>query len=205
MSRVSILFSLMPIKVHCFIFLCLFSTNSYAAGLYKCQTADGTITYQAQTCAGDSEPQKLRVSIPKSSPKHINDQPFVDEPLSGSLNEADVLVFRAKFVAALSSLTSIKMMVTEHYWSQGGWPKQVRDLDSAGGEMSNSRVDRVELGRQGEIHAFLSSEYGVSKQIVLQPQLVMAGADIEWRCLANFPAELLRGRQGSVCESRLIQ
>ena len=73
------------------------------------------------------------------------------------------------------------------------------------GSMNSSKIDSVRLEPGGVVVAKLNNAIGNNKYIAMQPQSVLGGTSIEWRCYANFPRQVLSYGNSSTCESRVIQ
>lgn len=86
----------------------------------------------------------------------------------------------------MSSLTPVKMMVTEHYLANGEYPAGFQELGLRRERLRTAdEVDDIALGPQGEIIVRASRTLGSNAYVVLYPEPRMDGLQLKWQCLSS--------------------
>ncbi len=196
LKRIKIAISLMTL-------VCL---HAQAGTILKCQAADGSITYADTRCPGQQtllSKQKHQPQI-KQPPRNIkNIEHMAEFPPDQKQLPFARQVFQAKFVQALSSISTIKISMTEYYLMRGEWPENLAAMGFEAGDMSSSTIQQTQVMPEGRLLLKLVKDFGEDKQIWIYPHPVMGGTQIEWICYSNFPSYNLKNTAGGIlCNSR---
>lgn len=184
---------------YCLLFALLAVIPIQGFSFYKCTNEKGEVTYQKVTCPPSSAQIKKRVFIEHSQNSKSE---FVQEE---AIPLPKIMLFRNKLASAISSLSYLKMALSDYYSLNGNWPTKLSDAGIDKSSMTSSNIDEVSLDKEGGIVAKLNSSFGENKILLTKPKAVMGGTSMEWTCYANFPKELLSYAGESICESRILK
>lgn len=191
-----------------FSLFCLFSPAIQAGNILKCVAADGSITYADTRCPAAStllshKKPSPRLRQPPQNMKNI--EQGAEFPAAETQLPSARRVFQAKFVQALSSVSAIKIGITEYFMLRGEWPEDLEALGFDSSNMHSSLIEQVSVISQGRIQIRLVKDWGADKQIWIYPRSVMGGTQLEWICYSNFPSyDLTTGTGNSLCNSRIF-
>ena len=186
----------------------LLPTGPASAGkFYKCTNEQGELVYQQVACDSDIKQETVHVfTAPEHrsqlGPKLMGQSEYIaegEEPAT-----TGKLRFQSRLSQAISVLNPIKFAVEQYYRMNGVWPENPQDMGFNQENLKSSEINEVLMGDQGAIVAWLSNDFGTEKKVVLAPKLVMDGTSLEWRCLANFPAQSMSMAGMILCESRSL-
>lgn len=184
----------------------LLPVGANAGSIIKCESADGSITFADTRCpAGQTQLSKKSYQQRKlekqTSRKSV--EKAAEFPDDGSRPVMDNYVFMAKLSKVLSSVTMLKIKMSEYMNYHGRWPENLQDMNYRAEEMISTLITETSLSTEGRVNVRLSEEFGKNKGIWIYPEMVMGGEHIEWQCYANFPAaQLSTGTGVAVCQSR---
>lgn len=148
-----------------------------------------------------ADPAKIQEELKASlnSPDHndgsmsIAMQPEAASPVNRSY------VQKANMANALVLVNPIKMSMLEYYQYSGSWPSSFEQLGLKESEMSDGDlIDRVVLGKDGEVKVMLGKKFGVKKYYKINPEFIMGGMNMKWICVTNMPRNEVP--QGMSCE-----
>ncbi len=174
----------------------------HAAKLYQCQDHAGETTFRDTPCAAGEETVRTRAMHPRASEPPADATP--QAPAGTQVQPAGIAgthLQLANLAQALSSLTPIKLLVTEYYQINGRWPAKLEELGFEPSTMHNQQISGVDLQPGGAIHAELTDLFGSRKRLTLRPRSAMGGTQLEWSCTANLPAQTLARLYGSPCQA----
>jgi hypothetical protein len=185
-----------------------------AKKFYKCTNEEGELVYQQVACDSHISQQTVNVftapthhSQPGS--KQIGKNEFIEEgEYIAEDNEPAVktkIMFQSQLTNVIAMLAPIKIQMQQFYMMDGKWPEKPNDLGLNQENLKSSDIVEVVFGNQGAIIATLNDHFGTGKKIVLVPQPVMDGTSMEWKCMANFPAQSMKSMGINLCESRTIR
>ena len=180
-----------PAALLCLLFTCY--PGSYAAKLYQCQNGDGETTFRDTPCEAQEDTLRTREMRPRESEQSS----AIAEPNGPRVAGSQLQI--ANLTQALSSLTPIKMTVTEYYLVNGSWPASLKELGFDPRSMHNRQIRQVDILPGGKIRATLDPLFGARKHLTLHPQEAMGGTQLEWSCEVNLPAPTLARMYGSAC------
>lgn len=185
----------------------LFLSPSVLAGsIIKCEAADGSISFADTRCRSGQKQLSIQLHKERRVKKQTTQQNLekaAEFPDDNSQKNLPAYIFKAKFVQALSSSTSIKMSMVEYFLYRGRWPKKMEDMGYQVKDMTSSLITGTEVSKQGRFSIKLAEEFGDEKAIWFYPNLVMGGSQIEWTCYSNFPVSILMNPTGTeICKSK---
>lgn len=132
----------------------------------------------------------------------VKSTPFVDPDWKAGFLEQ--MLLRARFAGVLSSLHNLRNASMMYNAEQGGWPARAEDLGLDGGKMQTDGIADVAFLPDGTILAALKPGFGEGKFVGMMPKEELGGAQLGWKCVANFPASFFGGSFGASCQSRRI-
>ena len=189
--------------------LFLLSSNpALAKKFYKCTNEEGELVYQQVAC--DSHISQETVNV-FTAPEHrsqlgsklMGEGEYIPEENEPAI--AGKMMFQSRLSSVLSLLTPIKFQIQQYYMMNGEWPEKPQQLGLNQENLKSADITEVLFGDQGAIVASLSDNFGTGKRVVLAPQLVMDGTNMEWQCMANFPAQSMITAGMKMCESRSLR
>lgn len=190
------------------IFLTIISSfiSIQAATIVKCENILGEISYSEDSCPSNARQlTKTKLKAYKTSQsishKDLKKSGAFPEHTS-SAQEKAILVARLSKV--LSSLTPIKMKMTEFQMSSGTWPESFHAIKLNPKALISSLINKTTLDKNGRIKVNLNKVFGKQKQLWIFPEAVMGGTSIEWQCFTNFPKSMLNAGNSDICVSRDI-
>ncbi len=136
------------------------------------------------------------------APSPVMAEAFVDP--DWDVGFVATMLLRARFAGVLSSLHSLRNAAMMHEAENGAWPTRAEDMGLDGSTMQTNEIANVRFFGDGTILATLKPGFGKGKFVALQPVEELGGAQLGWKCRANFPKEFLGGSFGAGCESRAI-
>ncbi len=189
-----------------FILLISSSFSLQAATIVKCQNISGDISYADDICPSNTRQlSKTKLKAYKTSQsisqKDLKKTKTYPEQESSAQQKA-ILVARLSRV--LSSLTAIKIKMTEFYMQSGAWPESFHTIKLNPKALNSSLINKTILDKNGRIKVELNRIFGTRKQLWVYPQSVMGGTQIEWQCFTNFPKSMLEEGNTEICLSRNI-
>jgi hypothetical protein len=190
------------------ILLCLFSLSLNAGSIIKCQAEDGSITFADTRCpAGHTllSHKKFHTTYRQPPVNIKNLEKMPEFPATEKRSALAKNLFQAKFTQILSSISMIKISMSEYHFVNGSWPQNLQDLGFDASEMTSSLITQTQVMEQGRIRIKLAQDFGEDKQIWIYPKPVMDGTQIEWICYSNFPkADLHMVSGATLCNSRFF-
>jgi hypothetical protein len=82
----------------------------------------------------------------------------------------------------------------------GDWPSSLSDIRLRPEEMTDGRyLDRVRVGKNGKIMAYLSDTFGKDKKLSLAPRSIMGGMQTRWECTTNLNTKGMIGMSNMNC------
>jgi hypothetical protein len=142
-------------------------------------------TQQAQAVRA----QAVQPPAPKQQPVSMQahaaqPQPFM--PVVNTTADYSGYLRAAQLAEVYSLLQPLKMTMLEYYMMNGDWPSSLADIRLKPEEMTDGRyLDKVRLGKNGEIMAYLSDTFGKDKKLSLAPRSIMGGMQTRWECSTN--------------------
>jgi hypothetical protein len=111
-------------------------------------------------------------------------QPFL--PVVNTTADYSGYLRAAQLAEVYSLLQPLKITMLEYYMMNGDWPSSLADIRLKPEEMTDGRyLDKVRLGKNGEIMAYLSDTFGKDKKLSLAPRSIMGGMQTRWECSTN--------------------
>jgi len=121
-------------------------------------------------------------------------QPPTNMPVDNTTADYSGYVRTAQLTEVYSLLMPIKMTMTEYYMLNGEWPSSLEQINLKPDDMTDGQyLDKVRLGDNGRILAFLSHTFGKNKLLSLAPKSIMGGMQTRWECTTNVN---LKGTMG---------
>ena len=133
--------------------------------------------------------QAVQPPAPKQQPVSMQahaaqPQPFM--PVVNTTADYSGYLRAAQLTEVYSLLQPLKMTMLEYYMMNGDWPSSLADIRLKPEEMTDGRyLDKVRLGKNGEIMAYLSDTFGKDKKLSLAPRSIMGGMQTRWECSTN--------------------
>ena len=133
--------------------------------------------------------QAVQPPAPKQQPVSMQahaaqPQPFM--PVVNTTADYSSYLRAAQLAEVYSLLQPLKMTMLEYYMMNGDWPSSLADIRLKPEEMTDGRyLDKVRLGKNGEIMAYLSDTFGKDKKLSLAPRSIMGGMQTRWECSTN--------------------
>lgn len=121
-------------------------------------------------------------------------QPYLIQP-GAEISTAAMTHFKikAKFAQALAEISSIKMLVVEHYHMVGHYPASLTELgfDEKSFD-SGELIQAIQFSKKGSIQVFLAPDvFGNNKTLTLTPKVTMGGMNMQWVCTSNLEQHLI--------------
>lgn len=121
-------------------------------------------------------------------------QPPANMPVDNTTADYSGYVRTAQLTEVYSLLMPIKMTMTEYYMLNGEWPSSLAQINLKPDDMTDGQyLDKVRLGDDGRILAYLSRTFGKNKLLSLAPKSIMGGMQTRWECTTNV---ILKGSMG---------
>ena len=106
----------------------------------------------------------------------------------------------AQLAEVYSLLQPIKITMMEYYMMNGEWPSSLLDIRLKPEEMTDGQyLDKVRLGKNGQILAYLSHTFGKNKMLSLAPRSIMGGMQTRWDCTTNLNTKGMMGMGNMNC------
>lgn len=107
----------------------------------------------------------------------------------------------AQFVQVVVLLQPLKLTMQEYYMSYGEWPSSLSQLNLSPDEMTDGKyLDKIRLGKDGLIFAYLSNVFGEKKYLSLQPKSIMGGMNTRWDCSTNLNTKNIKNQFAQSCK-----
>lgn len=117
-------------------------------------------------------------------PQAAQSQPFM--PVINTTADYSGYLRTAQLAEVYSLLQPLKMTMLEYYMMNGEWPSSLSDIRLKAEEMTDGQyLDKVRLGKNGQIIAYLSDTFGKYKMLSLAPRSIMGGMQTRWECSTN--------------------
>ncbi len=129
-------------------------------------------------------------TVPSISIAEPLSNPLRSQGLSNTTTQNNTpYVHKAIFAQILVSIMPIRIAMREHYYMQGEYPSQLKDMGLNRKDMSSGKYIRdIRLGdqRKGELIIKTTEQLGKNIYISFAPIEVMGGLNIEWQCKTNY-------------------
>ena len=121
-------------------------------------------------------------------------------PVSSTTADYSGYMRAAQLANVYSMLQPLKIRMTEYYMMNGEWPASLTDIRLEPEEMTDGQyLEKVRLGENGQILAYLSDTFGKGKRLSLSPQSIMGGMQTRWVCRTNVNTDALTGLSNLNC------
>jgi hypothetical protein len=121
-------------------------------------------------------------------------------PVSNTTADYSGYMRAAQLTEVYSLLMPIKISMTEYYMTTGEWPSSLQDIRLKPEEMNDGRyLEKVRLGKDGQIYAFLSNTFGKNKLLSLKPRSIMGGTQTRWECFTNVNTKGIPTLSNNLC------
>ncbi len=128
-------------------------------------------------------------------------QPQAFVPVANTTADYSGYVRSAQLAEVYSLLQPLKMTMLEYYMMNGEWPSSLADIRLKPEEMTDGQyLDKVRLGKNGQILAYLSGTFGKNKMLSLAPRSIMGGMQTRWDCTTNVNTKGLMGLSNMNCK-----
>jgi len=128
-------------------------------------------------------------------------QPQAFVPVANTTADYSGYVKSAQLAEVYSLLQPLKMTMLEYYMMNGEWPSSLADIRLKPEEMTDGQyLDKVRLGKNGQILAYLSDTFGKNKMLSLAPRSIMGGMQTRWDCTTNVNTKGLMGLSNMNCK-----
>jgi hypothetical protein len=149
---------------------------------------------------GPSDPARAAAALPRAA----SAAPAPAAPLPGGdvtpSFQGEYLLL-AKTANIMSLLTPIRMRVAQHHSFEGAWPTSLEQLGFKVDEMSDGEnIERVVLGKNGEVRALLTPAFGRNRYLGLRPKSVMGGPSLRWQCYTKLDPRIFKLPGAMPCE-----
>jgi hypothetical protein len=132
------------------------------------------------------------------SPAHNQLPPVM--PVRSTTADYSGYMRAAQLANVYSMLQPLKIRMTEYYMMNGEWPVSLSDIRLDPEEMTDGQyLEKVRLGNNGQILAYLSDTFGKGKRMSLSPQSIMGGMQTRWNCTTNVNTDALTGLSSLNC------
>lgn len=162
----------------------------------------------------NTQPQDLQAQPVQSKP--VSNQPVMSAPAAVSTLQQSQLppimpvanttpdytsyLRTAQLSQVYALLQPVKITMTEYYMMHGKWPSRLEDIKLKPEEMTDGQyLEKVRLGDNGQILAYLSDTFGKDKRLSLTPKSIMGGMQTRWDCTTNLNTNKLHGLINSNC------
>jgi len=127
-------------------------------------------------------------------------QPQAFMPVANSTADYSGYLRTAQLAEVYALLQPIKITMMEYYMMNGEWPSSLVDIRLKPEEMTDGQyLDKVRLGKNGQILAYLSHTFGKNKMLSLAPRSIMGGMQTRWDCTTNMNTKGMRGMGNMNC------
>lgn len=127
-------------------------------------------------------------------------QPPPVMPITATTADYSGYVRSAQVAQVYSLLQPLKLTMTQHYMMNGKWPSSLVQINLTPEEMTDGQyLDKVRLGKNGQILAYLSETFGKNKILSLTPRSIMGGMQTRWDCTTNLNTKGLAGLTNLEC------
>lgn len=127
-------------------------------------------------------------------------QPPPAMPVMNTAADYSGYVRTAQLTQVYSLLHPLQITMTQHYMMNGEWPSSLKQINLKPDEMTDGEyLDRVRLGKNGKIFAYLSETFGKHKYLSLTPRSIMGGMHTRWDCTTNINTKGLQGLTNINC------
>ena len=164
---------------------------------YTCKASDPDCKVSARSSALTRAPFTVADAPPDVVALNTQSyamQPPTNMPVDNTSADYSGYVRAAQLTEVYSLLMPIKMTMTEYYMLNGAWPSSLEQINLRPEEMTDGQyLEKVRLGDDGRILAYLSSTFGKNKLLSLAPKSIMGGMQTRWECTTNV---VLKGTMG---------
>ena len=127
-------------------------------------------------------------------------QPQTFVPVANTTADYSGYLRTAQLAEVYSLLQPIKITMMEYYMMNGEWPSSLADIRLKPEEMTDGQyLDKVRLGKNGQILAYLSNTFGKNKMLSLAPRSIMGGMQTRWDCTTNLNTKGMMGMGNMNC------
>ena len=106
----------------------------------------------------------------------------------------------AQLAQVYALLQPLKITMTQYYSMYGEWPSSLEKINLKPEQMTDGQyLDKVRLGDNGKIIAFLSDIFGRDRVLSLEPKSVMGGMNTRWDCVTNLNMKTFQGLTNVKC------
>lgn len=135
-----------------------------------------------------------------SAPAQASTQLPPSMPVMNTSPDYSNYVRTAQITQVYSLLQPLKITMTQHYMMNGEWPSSLEQINLKPEEMTDGQyLDKVRLGRNGNIFAYLSDTFGKNKYLSLTPKSIMGGMQTRWDCTTNINTKSLQQLSNIQC------
>lgn len=121
---------------------------------------------------------------PPVQPAAIQTHPIM--PINNATADYSGYMRASQLAQVYSLLQPLKMTMMEYYMMNGQWPASLADIRLKPEEMTDGQyLEKVRLGKDGQILAYLSDTFGKNKMLSLAPRSIMGGMQTRWDCTTN--------------------
>jgi len=107
----------------------------------------------------------------------------------------------AQFVQVIVLIQPLKITMQKYYMNYGEWPSSLSQLNLSPDEMTDGKyLNKIRLGKDGLIFAYLSNVFGERKFLSLQPKSIMGGMNTRWDCYTNLNTKNIKNQFAQSCE-----
>ena len=93
----------------------------------------------------------------------------------------------AQLAQVIALLQPLKITMSQYYSMNGEWPSSLEQINLEPEQMTDGQyLDKVRLGDNGRIIAYLSDIFGRDRILSLLPKSVMGGMHTRWDCVTNL-------------------
>ena len=153
------------------------------------------------------KPASKAQTIPSSPPQQaVYAQPHMAQPqafmpVANSTADYSGYLRTAQLAEVYALLQPIKITMMEYYMMRGEWPSSLMDIKLKPEEMTDGQyLDKVRLGNNGQILAYLSNTFGNNKILSLAPRSIMGGMQTRWDCTTNLNTKGMMGMGNMDCK-----
>ncbi len=155
-----------------------------------------------------ADPEKIREELeralalkPTSQVPTAQAQPQAFMPVANTTADYSGYLRTAQLTEVYSLLQPLKMTMLEYYIMNGAWPSSLSDIRLKPEEMTDGQyLDKVRLGKNGQIIAYLSGIFGKNKMLSLAPRSIMGGMQTRWDCSTNVNMKGMMGLGNMNCK-----
>lgn len=108
-------------------------------------------------------------------------------PINNATADYSGYLRASQLAEVYSLLQPLKITMMEYYMMNGQWPATLADIRLKPEEMTDGQyLEKVRLGKDGQILAYLSDTFGKNKLLSLAPRSIMGGMQTRWDCTTNI-------------------